>query len=55
MVVYTIDVHSVSGQPFARETFSVREDAERFVEEIHRDDPDLASDLRIEKRELVSA
>jgi len=29
-----------------------REDAERFVEEIRRDDPELAEPLRIEEREL---
>jgi hypothetical protein len=29
-----------------------REDAERFVEEVRGDDPDLASYLRIEDREL---
>ncbi len=29
-----------------------REDAERFVEEVRGDDPELASYLRIEEREL---
>jgi len=29
-----------------------REDAERFIEEVRGDDPDLASYLRIEKRDL---
>jgi hypothetical protein len=29
-----------------------REDAERFIEEIRGDDPDLAKALRIEEREL---
>jgi hypothetical protein len=29
-----------------------REDAERFIEEVRRDDPKLASYLRIEEREL---
>ena len=29
-----------------------REDAERFIEEVRRDDPALASYLRIEEREL---
>ena len=28
------------------------EDAERFIEEARSDDPELASDLRIEEREL---
>ena len=35
-----------------REVFVRREDAERFIEEAHGDDPDLASCLRIEEREL---
>ena len=34
------------------ETFIRREDAERFVEEVRGDDPELASYLRIEEREL---
>jgi hypothetical protein len=34
------------------EVFVRREDAERFIEEVHRDDPILASYLRIEEREL---
>jgi hypothetical protein len=29
-----------------------RRDAERFIEEVRGDDPDLASYLRIEEREL---
>jgi hypothetical protein len=36
----------------AVDTFIRREDAERFVEEGRGDDPDLASNLRIEEREL---
>jgi hypothetical protein len=36
----------------SRETFSRREDAERFIEEFRGDDPDRASYLRIEEREL---
>lgn len=43
----------------AVETFIHREDAERFIEEVRSDDPELASDdpelasyLRIEEREL---
>jgi hypothetical protein len=34
------------------ETFVRREGAERFIEEVRGDDPDLASYLRIEEREL---
>jgi hypothetical protein len=34
------------------ETFVRREEAERFIEEVRGDDPDLASYLRIEEREL---
>ena len=29
-----------------------REDAERFIEEVRGNDPDLASHLRLEEREL---
>ena len=36
-----------------RRRFVGREDAERFVEEVRGDDPDLARYLRIEERELV--
>jgi hypothetical protein len=34
------------------EVFVRREDAERFIEEVRSDDPELASYLRIEEREL---
>ena len=37
---------------YAPETFIRREDAERFIEEVRRDDPELAGHLRIEEREL---
>ena len=36
----------------AVEAFIRREDAERFFEEVRSDDPELASYLRIEEREL---
>jgi hypothetical protein len=36
----------------ALEVFVRREDAERFIEEIRGDDPELAKPLRIEEREL---
>jgi hypothetical protein len=36
----------------ALEVFIRREDAERFIEEVRGDDPDLAAKLRIEEREL---
>ena len=36
----------------AIETFIRREEAERFVEEVRGEDPELASYLRIEEREL---
>jgi hypothetical protein len=35
--------------------FVRREDAERFIEEIRGDDPELAKPLRIEERELEAA
>ena len=34
------------------EVFIRSEDAERFVEEVHGDDPEMAAKLRIEEREL---
>jgi hypothetical protein len=36
----------------ALEVYLRREDAERFIEEVRGDDPELAKDLRIEEREL---
>jgi hypothetical protein len=32
--------------------FIRREDAERFIEEVHGDDPEVAAKLRIEERKL---
>ena len=55
MVVYAIiDIRSGPDHPpgDAIETFIRREDAERFIEEVRGDDPDLASYLRIAEREL---
>jgi hypothetical protein len=34
------------------EVFIRREEAERFVEEVRSDDPDVGAELRIEEREL---
>ena len=34
------------------EVYVWREDAERFMEEVRRDEPELAESLRIEEREL---
>jgi hypothetical protein len=36
----------------AVETFIRRDDAERFIDAVRRDEPELASNLRIEGREL---
>ncbi len=55
MLVYAIiDTRSSLTHPLgdAVETFVRREDAKRFIEEVQGDDPDLASHLRIEEREL---
>jgi hypothetical protein len=54
MLVYAvIDDRSITN-PLgdAIDTFVRREDAERFIEHVRRDDPELASHLRIVKREL---
>jgi hypothetical protein len=42
--------HSQAASPV--ETFISREEAGRFIEEVRGDDPDLASYMRIEEREL---
>jgi hypothetical protein len=51
VIVYAIiDARSSPDHPLgdAIETLVRREDAERFVEEVRRDDPELGSYLRIE-------
>jgi hypothetical protein len=55
MIVYAVVDDSLSpSSPLGDgvETFIRREDAERFIEEVRGDDPELASCLRIEEREL---
>jgi hypothetical protein len=55
VIVYAIhDLRSSPDHPLgdAVETFVRREDTERFIEEVRGDDPELASYLRIEEREL---
>jgi hypothetical protein len=55
VVVYAIvDVTLSPTSPLGDsiDVFVRREDAERFVEEIRGDDPELARHLRIEEREL---
>ena len=56
MLVYAIiDDRSSPDHPLgdAVETCVRREDAERFVEDVRGDDPELASYLRIEEQELA--
>ena len=55
MIVYAVVDDSLSqASPLGDsiEAFIRREDAERFIEEVRSDDPELASHLRIEEREL---
>jgi hypothetical protein len=53
LIVYSVDLRSMGGDhPFSRETFSRRDDAERFIDEFRRDDPELGSALRIKEHEL---
>ncbi len=55
MIVYAVVDDALSpGFPLgdSLETFIRREDAERFIREVRGDDPELASYLRIEEREL---
>lgn len=55
MIVYAVvDTRLSLTSPLgdAIETFVRRENAERFIAEVRNDDPDVASSLRIEEREL---
>ena len=55
MIVYAVVDETISPtSPLgdAIEVFLRREDAQRFIEEIDGDDPELAELLRIEEREL---
>jgi hypothetical protein len=58
VIVYPVTDSSVSTTSplgYAVETFLRREDAERFIEAVMRDDPELARNLRIEERELSAS
>ena len=55
VIVYAVvddSLSSASPLGDAVETLIRREDAERFIEEVRGDDPELARHLRIEEREL---
>ena len=55
MIVYAVIDDTLSARsPLgdAIDVFLQREDAERFIEEIRGDEPELAEPLRIEEREL---
>ena len=55
MIVYAVVDDALSPDfPLgdAVEGFVRREDAERFIEEVRGDEPELAAKLRIEEREL---
>ena len=55
MIVYTVVDDALSPDfPLGveLEVFIRRGDAERFIEEVRGDDPDMAAKLRIEEREL---
>jgi hypothetical protein len=56
--VYVIlDERSSATNPLgdAIETFIRREDAEKFIDDVRGDDPELANCLRIEERELEAS
>jgi len=58
VIVYAIvDLRSSREHPLgdAVETFVRREDAESFIAEVRRDEPELASYPRIEERELEAS
>ena len=53
LIVYSVALRSKGGNhPFGRETFTRREEAERFIEELGTEDPELGGALRIEEHEL---
>jgi hypothetical protein len=52
LIVYAVDLRSRGDRRFGEATFARHEDAERFIEEIRGNDPELASSLWIEKRQL---
>ena len=55
VIVYTVVDDALSPNfPLGVElqVFIQREDAERFVDEVRGDDPEVAAELRIEEREL---
>jgi hypothetical protein len=55
MIVYAVVDETISPtSPLgdAIEVFRRREDAQRFIEEVEGDDPELAEALQIEEREL---
>lgn len=55
MIVYAVvdeTISPMSPLSDAIEVFLRREDAQRFIEEVDGDDPELAELLRIEEREL---
>ena len=55
MVVYAVVDDALSPDfPLgdALEVFIRREDAERFIEEVRGDDPEIAAKLRVEERDL---
>ena len=56
VILYSVDLPATSPNcPFGRETFIRREDAERFIEELRREEPELARSLRIEQHEVRRA
>jgi hypothetical protein len=49
--LYSVDLASTTAAyPFGRETFTRCEDAERFIDEFRRDEPELAAELTMEER-----
>jgi hypothetical protein len=49
LIVYTVELDSSSpSHPFGEATFARREHVDRFIEEVRKEEPELASHLRIE-------
>ena len=49
LTVYGVSLPSGTHHPFGDATFAHREDAERFIQEVRKRQPDLAGTLQIEE------
>ena len=53
--LYSVKLELADGYPFSKEVFTERGDAEQFVEDVRRDDPEVAARLKIAEGELPAS